>query len=49
MKDNPFKGVNRFCANCIKKCKQFENVTVAHCPNYEKSETQNKRKVLVGA
>jgi hypothetical protein len=35
MKDNPFKGVNKFCkAKCSKKCQQYENVVVEYCPNF---------------
>ena len=32
-------GVNRKCRKCSKKCKQWEQVTVVHCPNYAFSET----------
>lgn len=35
-KDSPriqgkFKGTNKLCQQCIKECKQFENVTVMQC------------------
>ena len=30
---NPFKGVNKVCAQCIKDCKQFKNVVLVNCPN----------------
>jgi hypothetical protein len=26
-----FKGTNKLCQQCIKECKQFENVTVMKC------------------
>ena len=29
---NPFKGVSKVCAQCIKTCKQFENVILMNCP-----------------
>jgi len=36
MRDNArvqgkFKGVNRLCKQCVKDCKQFENVTAVRC------------------
>jgi hypothetical protein len=30
-----FKGVNSFCNTCKKACKQFQNVKIVICPNYE--------------
>jgi len=35
-------GVNKVCAQCKKACKQFEQVTLINCPNFEpltKAET----------
>ena len=29
-------GVNKKCANCVKECKQWKQVTVIVCPNYVK-------------
>jgi hypothetical protein len=31
---NPFKGTNKVCAQCIKTCKQFENVILVQCPKF---------------
>ncbi len=34
-KDNYFRGVNKTCAQCLRKCKQFENVILVNCPLYK--------------
>jgi len=36
VRDNPkvqgaFKGTNKLCQQCVKECKQFENVVVMRC------------------
>ena len=36
---NPFKGVNKVCAQCINDCKQFENVILMNCPKFESVRT----------
>jgi len=38
--DNPFKGVNRVCAQCIRTCKQFENVVLVQCPKFQSIRTE---------
>ena len=39
---NPFKGVNKVCAQCVKEeCKQFENVILINCPRFQSKKTQN--------
>lgn len=37
---NPFKGVNPVCAQCIRDCKQFENVILINCPKFRSNQTQ---------
>jgi hypothetical protein len=29
-------GVNKLCAGCKEKCKQWKQITVIACPNYAK-------------
>ena len=35
-----FKGINKVCAQCIRDCKQFENVILINCPKFQSSQTQ---------
>lgn len=37
--DNPFKGVNRVCGQCVRNCKQFENVVLVNCPKFQSIRT----------
>ena len=37
---NPFKGVNKVCAQCVRKCKQFENVILINCPKFQSTQTE---------
>ncbi|MFC1966471.1 hypothetical protein ACFLWI_05955 [Chloroflexota bacterium] len=39
--NNPFKGVNKACAQCANDCKQFENVTLIACPKFKSSRTED--------
>jgi hypothetical protein len=39
--NNHFNGINKVCAQCIKKCKQFENVTLVNCPVFKSVRTDN--------
>lgn len=34
----PLDGVNKLCAQCTQKCKQWKQITVIRCPDYAKSE-----------
>ena len=38
--DNPFKGVNKVCAQCVRNCKQFENVILVNCPKFQSIRVQ---------
>lgn len=38
--NNPFKGVNKVCAQCINTCKQFENVVLMNCPKFQSIRTE---------
>ena len=31
----PLNGVNKLCAQCIHECKQWKQVLVISCPNFE--------------
>ena len=31
-------GINKKCAGCKQKCKQWKQITVLICPNYAKDE-----------
>jgi hypothetical protein len=48
---NSFKGVNKVYAQCIKTCKQFENVILVNChmittrPHQRASDRYKKRTV----
>ena len=35
---NPFKGVNKVCAQCVRDCKQFENVILMNCPKFKSKQ-----------
>jgi hypothetical protein len=37
---NPFKGVNKVCAQCIRDCKQFENVILINCPKFQSNQSK---------
>jgi hypothetical protein len=37
---NPFKGVNKVCAQCVHNCKQFENVILVNCPKFKSVRTE---------
>jgi hypothetical protein len=39
VKSNPFKGVNKVCAQCVRDCKQFENVILVNCPKFQSIRT----------
>ena len=39
--NNPFKGVNKVCAQCINDCKQFENVILIQCPRFQSVRNEN--------
>ncbi len=44
-KDNPiiqgaFKGTHKFCQQCLKDCKQFENVKIVNCPNFSSKQSK---------
>ena len=34
MDTNPLQGINRVCAQCVRDCKQFENVALINCPKF---------------
>ena len=34
-----FTGVNRLCAQCVKGCKQFSQVSVVYCPSFESTQS----------
>lgn len=38
--NNPFKGVNKVCAQCVRDCKQFENVILVNCPKFQSTQTE---------
>jgi len=38
--DNPFKGVNKVCAQCVRNCKQFENVILINCPKFQSTQAE---------
>jgi hypothetical protein len=38
--NNPFKGVNKVCAQCINDCKQFENILLVQCPKFQSIRTE---------
>ena len=44
---NPFKGVNRVCAQCVRDCKQYANVILEQCPKFHairaKTPNPNRR------
>lgn len=40
MGSNYFEGVNRVCAQCVRDCKQFENVTLINCPKFQSNQSQ---------
>ena len=42
-RSNPFKGVNKVCAQCIRTCKQFENVILVNCPKLKSTQTENPK------
>ena len=46
MDDNLYKSVNKFCAKCRGKCKQFENVVVVRCPLFRETEENRKRRLF---
>ena len=46
MNDNPYKGVNKFCAKCRGKCKQFKNVIVVRCPLFEETDENRKNRLF---
>jgi hypothetical protein len=39
--NNHFKGVNKVCAQCVRDCKQFENVVLINCPKFRSSQSEN--------
>ena len=39
---NPFRGTNKKCRKCSKKCKQFENVTIIVCPMFKSTYKADK-------
>jgi predicted amidophosphoribosyltransferase len=34
----PLSGVNKLCASCKGKCKQWKQITVVYCPNFAKRQ-----------
>lgn len=38
-------GINKRCSGCRKKCKQFKQITIVECPNYESRKILNTQKV----
>lgn len=38
-----FTGINKACAQCIRDCKQFDNVILVNCPKFQSSQTQTPR------
>ena len=38
-----FQGVNAFCKDCVKSCKQFENVTMVYCPMYKRHSRKDRQ------
>jgi len=41
MDTNPFQGTNKVCAQCLRDCKQFENVTLVNCPKFQSIRTDD--------
>ena len=42
----PLNGVNKLCMDCIKSCKQFKQVKIIVCPNYQKQDAKLKKCAL---
>ncbi len=42
--DTKFKGVNSYCKECKKNCKQFENVDILSCPLRVVRDPENQPK-----
>jgi hypothetical protein len=34
----PLSGVNKLCAQCTEKCKQWEQITVVSCPCFKSNQ-----------
>jgi len=42
-----FSGVNKRCNSCQKECKQYKQITIIVCPNYEPKKVLNTQKVYL--
>ncbi|GAF76412.1 unnamed protein product [marine sediment metagenome] len=38
-------GVNKRCSACQSECKQYKQITIIACPNYEPKKDLNNQKV----
>ena len=45
---NPFRGVNSYCLDCRKSCKQYEIVKIIMCPNRQKVKMTLSNRVKSG-
>ena len=32
-------GINRLCAQCVKACKQYSQVSVVYCPSFKSTQS----------
>ena len=37
-------GVNKKCSSCKGECKQYKQITIIQCPNYESKKDLNTQK-----
>ncbi|GEM_PF-5527130 len=40
-------GVNKKCSGCQKECKQYKQVSIIMCPNYEPKKSIDTQKVYL--
>lgn len=39
----PLTGTNKLCRHCLKKCKQYDQIRIIRCPNYEYNGKSSNR------